>query len=143
MNYTKFISFLFASVICIYFQNLKAQSLNINGDTIFVNTDAEIQIIFPTLPEAFSTIPAKTQYRIWKTEAGINFIPALEDHTPVVLLVSEAGRKHRFNIIYKKEIDIDEAKLYYDYSTEKKLVQHIRETAVSRPTEIGIANRKQ
>ncbi|MEO6455112.1 MAG: hypothetical protein ABIN97_13615, partial [Ginsengibacter sp.] len=115
MSRTKTISILFFFFIGIYLQNIKAQGLNINGDTIFVNTDAEIQIIFPTQPTNFKTIPANTQYRIWNAGKGINLIPSAEDFSPATLLVSEAQRNHKFILIFKPEINYNEAKLYYDY----------------------------
>ena len=135
MSYPKIISFLFISFIGIYVQSVKAQSLNINGDTIFVNMEAEIQLKFPTPPKNFNTVPDNTQYRIWDTGNGINLIAGSEDYTPATLSVSEAGRNHRFILIFKKEINNNEAKLYYDYSTEKKLAKHIRETAFQRSPE--------
>jgi len=135
MNYNKIISFLFVSSLSIYNQTAKAQALNINDDTIFVNTEAEIRLIFPTLPTNFATIPVNSQYRIWDSPTGINLIAQSENYAPVTLLVTEAQRNHRFILIFKKQINDNELKLYYDYSTEKKLAEHVKETEFSRLVE--------
>src|SRR5688500_10990601 len=135
MNYNKIILFLFILFPVIYSQNVEAQALNINGDTLFVNTEAEIRLIFPTLPTNFKTIPVNSQYRIWDSPTGINLIAQSENYAPVTLLVTEAERNHRFILMFKKHISDDEKKLYYDYSSEKKLAQHIEETAFSKSVE--------
>ena len=129
MNYNKITPLLFI-FFCAYIQNVTAQTLNINDDTIFVNTKTEIQLVFPTLPTSFSTIPTNTQYRIWDSPTGINLIAQSENYSPVTLSVTEAQRNHRFILIFKKD---NTNTLFYDYSTEKKLAQHIKETAFSKP----------
>ncbi len=133
MRYLKTLYFLFSllSVFCVH--KINAQALNINGDTIFVNREAEIQIVFPTVPKSFNTIPESTQYRIWSTKSGINLIADAENYDPATLVVSEGERSHRFILIFKRDISNKEAKLYYDYSTIKKLDQHIRTTPAIRP----------
>lgn len=126
MSNDKIIPCLFISFLGLYIQTATAQLLNISNDTIFVNMEAEVQIIFPTHPTAYSTIPATTQYLIWDKKAGINIIPGSANHAPATLLVSEAGRQHKFTLIFKQDIDNSEAKLYYDYSTFDKLAQHVK-----------------
>ncbi|MEO6329123.1 MAG: hypothetical protein ABIO55_09330 [Ginsengibacter sp.] len=132
MSYPKIISFFFLFIIGITIQGITAQSLNINGDTIFVNMEAEVQIIFPTPPKNFNTIPENTEYRIWNVGTGINLIPGSADNTPVTLSVSEADRNHKFILIFKQEISKREAKLYYDYATINKLAQHVRVKTLSK-----------
>lgn len=121
-------------IICIillcnlFTQNIKAQSLSIPGDTIFLNMEAEVQIFFPTAPKKVEIIPDEEQYYAWNSGPGINIITRAESFKPAILSVSEAERNHRFVLIYKKEIPNEEAKLYYDYSTVKKLERHINQT---------------
>lgn len=133
MSYNKIIFFLFISSFGIYIQNVKAQALNINGDTIFVNTKAEVLLVFPTLPTSFTMVPVNIKYRIWDSPSGINLIAQSEDYQPVTLLITEAQRRHRFILVYKQ--GNSNTKFFYDYSTEKKLAQHISETPFSKSIE--------
>ncbi|MEP7106449.1 MAG: hypothetical protein ABI760_00675 [Ferruginibacter sp.] len=68
----------------------------------------------------------------------VNIIAQAEFTGLTTLRVTEEGRNHRFNILFKKDIDFGNAsELIYDYSTEKKLEQHIRETALRRSPKPG------
>ncbi len=110
--------------------------MNINGDTIFVNREGEIQIVFPTPPTSFNAVPNYSQFRVWEVKNGIYLIADTENYDPVTLMVSEGGRSHRFLLIFKQNISNREARLYYYYSTVKKLEQHIKTSASSKPTRI-------
>ena len=121
MSHNKLIFFLLIFFFGIYNHSIQGQALNINGDTIFLNTKTEIQLVFPTLPTNFKTVPLNTQYRIWDSPTGINLIAQSENHNPATLLVSEAKRIHHFILIFKKNIRPAELKTFYDYSTEKKI----------------------
>src|SRR4051794_2551750 len=99
-----------------YGRKTDAQSLNITGDTIFVNAEAEIQVNFPTLPKSFSTAPTNAPYNVKSVGTGVNIIAKAENTRPATLLVSEAGRNHRFTIVFKKDINYsNDAELFYDY----------------------------
>ncbi len=125
MSYSRIIFLLFVFFTG-HIQQASAQSSVINGDTVFVNREAEVQIVFPTVPKQFSTLPENSAYRIWEVRNGIYLIAGSETNEPVTLSVTEAERNHRFILIFKKDLDNTNAKLYYDYSTIKKLEQHIR-----------------
>src|SRR5436190_3954482 len=139
MSCNKSISFLFVFSLSLYFNAVNAQVLNINGDTIFVNTESEVQIIFPSLPTKFIAIPDSSQFRIWDTRTGINITAKSEDYRPVTLFISEALRSHRFILMFKP----DAVKLLYDYSTEKKLAQRINEMALSNSAQLSKVENKK
>ncbi|MEO6328784.1 MAG: hypothetical protein ABIO55_07625 [Ginsengibacter sp.] len=127
MSYKNIVTF-FIIFFGIYAQPANAQSLNITGDTIFVNAEAEIQVNFPTLPKSFSTLPNNAPYSLKSLGTGVNIIAKSENTKPATLLVSEGGRNHHFVVVFKKDINYNnDAELVYDYSTVKKLEQHIRE----------------
>jgi hypothetical protein len=128
MSNSKTIFFLVSFFLFLYIPATDAQVLNINGDTIFVNTKSEVQLIFPSLPTRFITIPDSNQYRIRDTRTGINIAAKSADYHPVTLFITEALRSHRFILMFKND---NAVRLLYDYSTEKKLAQHINETSSS------------
>ncbi len=135
MNTKNILCFLF-TFIGMYGWKADAQSLNITGDTIFVNAEAEIQVDFPTRPKTFSAVPTNAAYNLKSVGTGVNIIAKAENTRPATLLVSEGGRNHRFIIVFKKDINYsNDAELFYDYSTEKKLEQHIRDITSRKPPE--------
>lgn len=110
-----------------------AQDLNISGDTIFVNAEAEIMVRFPTLPSFFNTIPSNAPYNFKTIGTGFTIIAKTEKTSPAPLFVTEGGRNHKFLIVFKKNIDYNnDAEMDYDYSTTKKLEQHIRDLASAK-----------
>lgn len=111
---------------CIY----KVQAQEINGDTIYVNAEAEVMVRFPTLPTYFNTTPSNAPYNFKTAGTGFTIIAKSEKTKPAPLVVNEGGRTHKFLIVFKKNIDYNnDAEMDYDYSTTKKLEQHIRESA--------------
>ena len=136
MSYKNSLAFLIIFLIGIYNQNVNAQSLNITGDTIFVNAEAEIQVNFPAIPNRFSTLPNNAPYDIKSVGTGVTIIARTENAKPATLLVSESGRNHRFLLVFKKDIDYNnDAALFYDYSTVKKIDQRIKEIASRKAKE--------
>ncbi|MEO7306577.1 MAG: hypothetical protein ABIR78_13840 [Ferruginibacter sp.] len=114
-----------------------AQDLNISGDTIYVNAEAEIMVRFPTLPTFWNTVPSNAPYNFKTAGNGFTIIARTEKPkpSPAPLFVNEGGRTHKFIIVFKKNIDYNnDAEMDYDYSTTKKLEQHIRDVAIIRVT---------
>ena len=106
---------------------VQAQDLNIEGDTIFVNTEAEIMIRFPTLPTFFNTIPSTAPYNLKTAGTGLTIIAKAEKTKSAPLFVIEGGRNHKFVLVFKKNINYNnDAEIDYDFSTLKKLEQHIK-----------------
>lgn len=106
----------------------QAQDLNINGDTIYVNAEAEVMVRFPTMPTYFNTTPSNAPYNFKTAGTGFTIIAKAERTKPAPLVVNEGGRTHKFLIVFKKNIDYNnDAEMDYDYSTKKKLEQHILE----------------
>ena len=106
-----------------------AQDLNIAGDTIYVNAEAEVMVRFPTLPTFYNTIPSDAPYNLKTAGTGFTIVAKTERTKPAPLFVNEGGRNHKFVIVFKKNIDYNnEEEIDYDYSTTKKIEQHIRES---------------
>lgn len=106
--------------------NSFAQDLEINGDTIYVNAEAEVMVRFPSLPTFFKTTPPNAPYNFKTAGTGFTISAKAEKTRPAPLLVMEGGRTHKFLIVFKKHIDYNnDAEMDYDYSTKKKLEQHI------------------
>ena len=140
-NHKKHIIFLIVLIIGINVFPVNAQE--IKGDTIFVNAEAEVLVRFPTLPDFFNTIPSNAPYNFKTAGTGFTVIAKTENTKPAPLTVSEGGRTHHFILVFKKNINYDnDAELDYDYSTVKKLEQHIKETesGSGKKTEIAKAN---
>ncbi|MEJ7587022.1 MAG: hypothetical protein WKI04_05625 [Ferruginibacter sp.] len=112
-----------------FYQHAAGQTLPISGDTIYVTARSEVQIDFPSIPKGFTSTP-NIPYRFKQVGRGINIIAGPDNTPPAVLLVEEAQRYHRFVIVFKKNISKGRGlEVYYDYSTEEKLEQHIKGAA--------------
>ena len=108
----------------------KVQAQEINGDTIYVNAEAEVMVRFPTLPSYFNTTPSNAPYNFKTAGTGFTIIAKAEKTKPAPLVVNEGGRTHKFLIVFKKNIDYNnDAEMDYDYSSTKKLEQHLHESA--------------
>ncbi len=126
----RFVLFLFFFCVMGFHQS-GAQDLNIDGDTIFVNTEAEIMVRFPTLPSFFNTVPSNAPYNFKTAGTGFTIIAKAEKTKPAPLFVNEGGRTHKFVLVFKKNINYNnDAEIDYDFSTVKKLEQHIKITAL-------------
>ncbi len=111
----------------------QAQELNIDGDTLFVNTEAEIMVRFPTLPTFFNTVPSNAPYNFKTAGTGFTITAKAEKTKPAPLFVNEGGRNHKFLVVFKKNINYNnDSEMDYDFSTVKKLEQHIRMTALKK-----------
>ena len=111
----------------------QAQQLNIDGDTIFVNTEAEIMVRFPNLPSFFNTVPSNAPYNFKTAGTGFTITAKAERTKPAPLFVNEGGRNHKFTLVFKKNINYNnDAEIDYDFSTVKKLEQHIKLAATKR-----------
>ena len=127
MNYKKHPIFLFVLVMCFYVPSVKAQELK--GDTVYVNTEAEVLVRFPTLPDFFNTVPSNAPYNFKTAGTGFTVIAKEENSKSAPLTVSEGGRTHHLILVFKKDINYDnDAELDYDYSSIKKLEQQIKES---------------
>lgn len=111
----------------------QAQELNISGDTIFVNTEAEIMVRFPTLPTYFNTQPPTAPYNLKTAGTGFTITSKAEKTKSAPLTVMEGGRTHKFILVFKKNINYNnDAEMDYDFSTVKKLEQHIRSLSLKK-----------
>lgn len=114
----------------------RAQGLNIDGDTIFVNTEAEIMVRFSTLPSFFNTVPSNAPYNFKTAGTGFTITAKAEKTKPAPLFVNEGGRNHRFIIVFRKNINYNnDAEMDYDFSTVKKLEQHIKQAVSTKKIE--------
>lgn len=128
----RFVFFL-VFVLALSLGQSRAQDLNIEGDTIFVNTEAEIMVRFPTLPSFFNTVPSNAPYNFKTAGTGFTITARAEKTKPAPLFVNEGGRNHKFLLVFKKNINYNnDAEIDYDFSTVKKLEQHIKLLAGKR-----------
>lgn len=112
---------------------LKGYSQNITEDTIFLNTNLTFDLILPTNPTSFSTIPENTLYKVKPAGNDVTITTDKENLPPATLIISEAGRKHNFIIFYKKDIDLSAPNAAIrDYSTIKKLQQRVNELSLQK-----------
>jgi tetratricopeptide (TPR) repeat protein len=113
-----------------------AQKLEIAGDTIYVNAEAEVMLRFPKLPTFFNTIPSNAPYNFKTASTGFTIIAKQEKTKPAPLLVTEGGRDHKFLLVFKKNINYNnDAEMDYDYSTTKKLEEHIKNVLTGKSSE--------
>lgn len=113
----------------------RVNAQEINGDTIYVNAEAEVMVRFPSMPTYFNTTPSNAPYNFKTAGTGFTIIAKTERTKPAPLVVNEGGRTHKFLIVFKKNIDYNnDAEMDYDYSTVKKLEQHLQdESERARP----------
>lgn len=130
----------------------EAQELNITGDTIFVNTEAEIMVRFPTLPTYFNTTPPTAPYNLKTAGTGFTITSKAERTKSAPLTVMEGGRTHKFMLVFKKNINYNnDAEIDYDFSTIKKLEQHIKLASLKKagaqseisPTPVAVKDDKK
>src|SRR4051794_37767963 len=110
-------------VIC--YTHANAQKNNLTGDTIFVNTDEELQVKFPSDKLESRWTSVNPPYVITYSPNSI-FLHAKADtaHCSTLSVFEGPGpRNHSFIVCYQKNI----SKVQYDYSTLKKLQQRIKE----------------
>ena len=104
----------------------QAKAQAINGDTIYVNTQVEVAVRFPTMPSNFYTNPIDAPYNFKTLSNGFTISAKSKKAKPSPLFVTEGKRVHHFLLMYKKDINYNNlAETDLDYSTVKKLEEHI------------------
>jgi hypothetical protein len=107
-------------------KGIKAQT--INGDTVYVDERTEVAIKFPSMPTNFYTNPADAAYNFKTLGNGFTIIAKSKNAKLAKLTVIESKRNHTFFLVYKKGINfLDLKETDHDYSTLKKLKDHVRE----------------
>lgn len=104
---------------------VKAQKTNLTGDTIFVNTDEELQIKFPSDKLEYRWTSLNPPYTVSMAPNSI-FVHAKNDTAKcsnISVFEGPGPRNHSFIVCYHKEL----SKVIYDYSTVKKLQQRVQE----------------
>ncbi len=102
-----------------------AQKTNITGDTIYVNTETEIQVKFPSDNIDLRWTDLNPPYAVSAGPSSI-FLHAKVDNSKCSRLNVFEGpgpRNHSFIICFQKDINKD----IYDWSTVKKLQQRVKE----------------
>jgi tetratricopeptide (TPR) repeat protein len=127
------------SIIAI--REANAQGTKIQGDTIFVNSDVEVEIKFPSPDVEGRWVDRNPPYVLSLTPTSI-FIHAKVDNVPCSrLVVNEGKRDHSFVVCYKKNINQDVLKeVQYDYSTLKKIQQRVKEIEVRDAAKASLAS---
>ena len=105
----------------------------ISGDTVFVNAEAEVAIKLPSRPSDFYTNPKTAPYDIKSLSSGLTIMSKTENTNSATLFVTEGGRSHSFVLVFKKDINYDNlSELVFDYSTIKKLEQHVKDVEAKK-----------
>lgn len=115
-------------ILILFFIPGRTQS--ISGDTIYVNTQVEVAILFPTMPSTFYTNPKDAPYNFKTLTNGFTVSAKIKNAKPAPLFVTEGKRNHVFLLMYKKDINyrnVEETN--FDYSTVQKLEDHIRQSS--------------
>ena len=120
-------------IILLVLAGTMANAQSITGDTIYVNSKVEVAISFPVMPNSFYTNPVDAPYSIKTLGTGFTIIAKSKNTEPASLSVTEGKRSHLFYLVYKKNINIYNInETFLDYSTVKKLEEHIKQKAASR-----------
>jgi hypothetical protein len=119
---------LFVIAVAAVLQDTEGQT--ISGDTVFVNTEAEVAIKFPSKLSDFYTTPNNAPYNLKSLSSGLTISAKSENTQPALLFITEGGRTHHLVLAFKKGINYDnENELFLDYSTLKKLELHVKDLA--------------
>ena len=106
---------------------------SIEEDTIFVNKKAVITIQFPSPLINFRTVPNNAPYSLASIPPSDLIISAKSENTkPALLLIKEGNNVHQFVLAYKKNINLIEEELFFDYSTKAKLEMRVNELAINK-----------
>ena len=121
-------------IITAFAPTLSAQKYNISGDTVYVNDVVEVRIRFPSLPSSFYTAPTNAPYNFKTIGKGFTITAKMNNTKPATLFVTEGNRNHRFVLVYRKNIDYNnEDAIDRDYSSKKKLKNHVKEMGQRNP----------
>jgi tetratricopeptide (TPR) repeat protein len=74
---------------------------NIVGDTIFVGTEGEVEVVFGAKVKGFETSPEKHFFELFPNSQSVS-VRALKKYAePIKFLVDEGNRRHEFVLAYK------------------------------------------
>ena len=125
MKKGSYISMIFMLLSCLV--NNQAAAQNIRGDTIFLETNSVVAVLFPAITGKAALVPIDGMdalYEVTELAKRSIAIRALKKNAPdQALEVDEGGRKHLFILAYK---DGSPARSL-DFSTRKKLSAHVDE----------------
>jgi hypothetical protein len=118
---------------------VNAQKNNITGDTIFVNTEQELQIKFPSDKIEYRWLNLNPPYTVSFAPNSLLIHAKTDSAKCSTLSVFEGPgpRNHSLIVCYNKDISKD----LYDYSTVARLQQRIKE--ISAREEVKIAAGKE
>ena len=106
---------------------------SIEEDTIFVNKKAVITIQFPSALINYRTVPGNAPYTLASMPPSGLIISAKAENTkPALLLIKEGNNVHQLVLAYKKNINLVEEELFFDYSTKAKLEMRMNELATNK-----------
>ena len=106
--------------------NSEAQS-TINGDTIYVDTQAEIVVLLPSKPTEYTTSPIDAPYNFISFSTGFTIRAKVKNSKPAPWTVVEGKRTHRFVLVYKRNINYNNpAEMEHIFSSVKAIEEHNR-----------------
>lgn len=130
-----YISFTF----CLLLQSIFSFAQNLNGEKIKVSPESITALKFNSTIMDYQWSDPSGYTCMARNNDNTLLIKTLNDHPkPTTLIVSEGKRTHYFIIDFVSKIDLNNTKLYYDYSDLKqlkKIVQNTKPVAENQPEE--------
>jgi tetratricopeptide (TPR) repeat protein len=139
MKIKKLLSVLFITVVAV--SKTEAQSSEINGDTIYVTTEFEVSVKFPS-DNIIARFTDPSAPFIWTSVGQSLLIRAKSDNSKCsILVVDEGKRHHNFFVCYKKDLSADRLdQVLFDRSTVKKLQQRVKEIEDQKAAKMAMQN---
>src|SRR5688500_17076008 len=106
------------------FASTAVSAQNIRNDTIFVSTNALVELKFNDKKSAGKILDGEGAYELGGTKRSLTVKASQKDAKPKKLLVDEGQRKHSFILVYSESVP--ESQMVVDWSNLKKLKEHIK-----------------
>lgn len=106
------------------FAHTVVSAQNIRNDTIFVSTNALVELKFNDKKSAGNILDGEGAYELGGTKRSLTVKATLKDAKPKKLLVDEGQRKHSFILVYAESVP--ESQMIVDWSNLKRLKEHVK-----------------
>ncbi|NTS43875.1 hypothetical protein HRG84_23545 [Flavisolibacter sp. BT320] len=97
---------------------------NIRNDTIFVSTNALVELRFNDKKSTGKIIDGEGAYELGGTKKSLTVKALQKEAKPKKLIVDEGQRKHSFILVYVESVT--ESQMVVDWSNLKKLKEHVK-----------------
>ncbi|RYZ30805.1 MAG: hypothetical protein EOO10_01495 [Chitinophagaceae bacterium] len=107
------------------FAHTAVSAQNIRNDTVFVSTNALVELIFNDKKKSGAEIIDNNgSYELGGTKRSFTVKALQKDAQPKKLIVKEGQRKHDFILVYSESVP--ESQMVVDWSNLKKLKEHVK-----------------